>query len=147
MLIIVIIVIITAIFLTVIALSRESYNIGFKDGKRDLSDLFKKHTSSSSYNKKKDTDERVEHHFDMDGKLKRVCWVMPGDGGGDRHFSPELLQEVQKYYPYAEYTKHNDNLDGHLLTMSLHDKKDKRVLVNYILRKGAWHHCAWDFDT
>lgn len=143
-LIIAIIVIIIVIFLLMLSFGKESYKIGFKEGKRDLNDLFKD-LEEDKPPKKKDEDERVEHHFDMDGKLKRVCWVMPGDGKGEYQFPPKLLQEVQKYYPYAEYTKHNDN-QSHIVTISLHDEKDRLALVSYNLKKGAWYHCAWGFD-
>ena len=65
--------------------------------------------------KKKDEEERAEHHFDVNDKILRVCWVKPGDGKGEYPFPPRLLQEVQKYYPYAEYTKHYDGNDSHLV--------------------------------
>nr|QBK85478.1 MAG: hypothetical protein LCMAC101_00650 [Marseillevirus LCMAC101] len=89
--------------------------------------------------KKKDKEKRAEHHFDENDKLIRICFVEPGDGKGNYSYSSDLLREVQKYYPLAEYPTYDDGM-AHMI--KLHNEKDESTGYSINLKKGAWRYCA-----
>ena len=123
--------IIVIIYLFVV-FSKKSYEEGHELGKR----------SNIPKPELKDIEERTEHHFDMNGKLLRVCWIEPAkEEKGNYTYPPLLLKEVQKYYPNAKYTVHDDNM-SHRVTIDLNDEKNQTVYIGISLEKGAWNYRA-----